>query len=329
MDSNNIENYITLEEAATRLKVLPSDILKWVNEGKLKGIKKEDGKYLIPLEDYQNFGRSFPKELRDKIGEYLWRSLEVIRPLVQEDVSGRFRLNSQFVLDRAEQAVQLLEKLHRKYEPNIDIFNDKRGAVACFIVYARVISLLYSIINLLRSGIPAESFILFRPLWEAILLAEYCMFSDANNENQREIRRYFEKDESPSASEVRDYLSQKLNISIDTMRKLHKGYSKPVHHTYRAIMESYRGISMSGFLGDHTKRLGFDYHQSSIMRDIITLISAFEALLLPALQGFYICFSTTLPLTDEESQLIKAEIDFYSLNSLKRLNIIFGKEKKR
>jgi len=309
--------------------VLPSDILNWINEGKLKGIKQEDGKYLIALEDYQKFGSSFPKELRDKMGEYLWKSLEKIRPLVQEKVSSRFRHNSKFVLDRTERPVQLLEQLHKKYEPNINIFNDKRGATACFIIYARVISLLYSMIKLLRSGVPAESFILFRPLWEAILLAEYFMFSDANNENQKEIRRWFEKEESPSASKVRNYLSKRLNMPINTMRILHKVYSKPVHHTYGVIMDSYRAISMSGFLGDHTKRRGFDYHQSSIMRDIISLISAFETLLLPALQGFYICFSTGLSLTDEESQLIKTEIDFYSLDSLKRLDIIFGKDKKQ
>jgi len=328
MDPNNTENYITPQEAAARLMVLPSDILNWINEGKLKGIKQEDGKYLIALKDYQKFGSSFPKELRDKMGKCLWTSLEKIRPLVQEKVSSRFRHNSKFVLDRTERPVQLLEKLHKKYEPNINIFNDKRGATACFIIYARVISLLYSMIKLLRSSVPAESFILFRPLWEAILLAEYFMFSDASNENQKQIRRWFEKDETPSAREVRDYLSKKLNIPIDTMRKLHKKLSKPIHHTYKVIMESYRGISMSGFLGHHTKRLGFDYHQSSIMRDIISLISGFEALLLSALQGFHMCFSTTLPLTDDESRLIKAEIDFYSLDPLKRLDIVFSKNKK-
>ena len=64
------------------------------------------------------------------------------------------------------------------------------------------------------------------------------------------------------------------------------------------------------------------------MRDIISLISGFEALLLSALQGFYMCFSTTLPLTDDESRLIKAEIDFYSLDPIKRLDIIFSKDKK-
>ncbi len=328
MDPNNTENYITPQEAAIRLMVLPSDIINWINEGKFRGIKQEDGKYLIALEDYQKFGSSFPKELRDKMGEYLWKSVEKIRPFIQEKVTSRFKHNSKFVLDRAEQAVQLLEKLHKKYEPNIDIFNDKRGATACFIIYARVTSLLYSIIKLLRSNVPAESFILLRPLWEAILLAEYFMFSDTNNENQRQIRRWFEKDESPSASEVRDYLSKILNIPIDTMRKLHRESSKPIHHTYRVIMESYRGISMSGFLGDHTKRLGFDYRQSSIMRDIISLVGAFEGILLHALQGFNMCFSTTLPLAGDESRLVKAEIDFYSLERPKRLDIIFSKDKK-
>ncbi len=328
MDPNNTQNYITPQEAATKLMVLPSDILNWINEGKLKGTKQEDGKYLIALEDYQRFGSSFPKELRDKMGEYLWKSAEKIRPFVQEEVSSRFRHNSKFVLDRAEQAVQLLEKLHKKYEPNIDIFDDKRGATACFIIYARVTSLLHSIIKLLRSSVPAESFILFRPLWEAILLAEYFMFSDTNNENQKQTRRWFEKDEAPSANEVRVYLSKILNIPIDTMRKLHKKLSKPIHHTYKVIMESYRGISMSGFLGNHTKRLGFDYHQSSVMRDIISLIGSFEGILLYALQGFNMCFSTILPLTDDESRLIKAEIDFYSLDRSKRLDITFSKGKK-
>lgn len=323
---------MTIEEAAARLKVLPSDILTWIKEGKIKGKKQENNTYLIPLEEYQNFTRSFPKELREKIGEYSWKYLETIRPLIQADVTARFSQNSQFFLDRAEHAVRLLENLHRKYEPKVDIFDDKRGAVASFIVYARVISLLYSIIRLLRSGIPSESFILFRPLWEAILLAEYFMFSDANNEKQKVIKIWFEKDESPSAKEVRDYLSERLNRPIKLMRKLHRGYSKPVHHTYRAIMESYREISMSGFLGTRTKRLGFDYHQSSIMRDIVGLITNFEALLLAALKGFYICFSTKItkiPLTEEESQSIKAEIEFYNLEPLKRLNIIFERKKKQ
>jgi len=328
MDPSNTEDYITPQQAAAKLKVLPSDILNWINEGKLKGIKQEDGKYLIALEDYQKFGSSFPKELRDKIGKYLWKYVETIRPVAQERVSSRLRDNSKFVLDRTEQAVQLLEKLHKKYEPNIDILNDKRGATACFIIYARVISLLYSIIRLLRSSVPAESFILLRPLWEAILLAEYFMFSDMNNENQKQTRIWFEKEESPRASQVRDYLSKTLNIPIDTIRNLHRKLSKPIHHTYRGIMKSYRGISMSGFLGDRTKRLGFDYHKSSIMRDIISLIGPFEGLLLHALQGFDKCFSTTLPLIDDESQLIRTEIDFYSLDGSKRLDITFSKGKK-
>lgn len=326
MKTNKKENFLTLEETAAKLKVLPSDVLNWINEGKLKAIKQKNGKYFISPEEYQNFLQSFPKELLDKIGEYLWKSVKTITPSLQKEVAARFKRNSQFVLDRDEEAVRLMETLHRKYEPKIDVFNDKRGAVASFIIYARVISILYSIIKLLRSGVPSESFILFRPLWEAVLLAEYFLFSDANNDNQNKIRKWFEEDKSPYASDVRDYLSERLNMPIDLMRKLHNMYSKPVHHTYRTIMETYRAISMSGPCGERTRRLGFDYHQSSIMRDIVDLISGFETLLQCALQGYYMCFSKGIPLTAEESLSIKAEIEFYDLDTLKRLDIIFKRE---
>lgn len=333
MNLNNIKKYITPYEASAKLMVLPSDIINWINEGKLKA-KKKNGKYIITLEDYQCFVRSFSNELLNKIGKYLWYSFEKIRPPIHKEVITRYRHKIQYILDRDEEAVQLLEKLHKKHEPHIDIFNDKRGYTACFIIYARVISLSYSIIILLRSSVPAESLILLRPFLEAILLAEYFMFSEVDNENQKQIRKWFEKDESPTASEVRNFLSDKLDLPINTMRNLHNRCSKPVHHTYKTIMESYRTISMSisktGISENLAKRMGFDYHQSSKMLDIVSIISAFESLLLLALQVFLICFfSKGLLLNCDDSQLIKNEIDFYSLDGSKRRNIIFKRDNKR
>jgi len=318
---------ITVEKAAKGYKVLPRDVLEWIEAGKIQAVKQNDDSYLIPLEEYQRFGRSLPKELREKVGQYLWEAMESTEPMVRADLRDTIKQNIQFVLNRAEQAVSLLEELHKKYEPRVDVFNDKRGSTACFIIFARIISMLYSIIALLRSGVPAESFILFRPLHEAVLLAEYFMFSEADNENQNEIKKWFENDQSPSASKVREYHSKKFGMPIDSLRQLHKGYSKPIHHTYKVIMESYRGYSMSGFLGNYQKRLGFDYHQSSIMMDIVDLIGLFEELLLEALLGFYKCFSLGIPpLSDEESKKLKKEIDFYGTDPITRVKSIFGRK---
>ncbi|MGI6585785.1 MAG: hypothetical protein ACOX3L_07605 [Lutisporaceae bacterium] len=314
-------NTISVEEAAKGLKVKPTDIIKWITEGKIKAIKQADYTFKIPIEEYQRYGKSFPNELRLKIGEYLWNAQLRLIPKVQEEVRERFSSNSQLVLDRDEIAVNVIETIHRKHEPEFDLFDDKRGTVAAFILYSRVISLLHSIILLLRGGIPSESFILFRPLWEAIQLAEYFLISEASNENKKEIRRWFEHEETPPARDVRYYLSKKIGLPLKILQELNHRYSKPVHHTYKVIMESYRGVSMSGFLGDYSQGFGFDYHQSRIMRDIITLIEAFENLLLSALQGFNMCFSPIL--AEDEVENLREQIEFYMLDPNKRLEKIF------
>jgi hypothetical protein len=317
------QDTLSVEDAAKGLKIMPIDILKWVSEGKMKAIKFDDT-YRIPVEEYQRYGKTMPEELRIKIGEYLWKSQMNIMPSIQKDVNEHFSRNSQYVLDRDIKAVSILERIHKKYELSFDIFEDKRGSVAAFIIYARVISLLYSIIALLRGGIPAESFILYRPLWEAILLSEYFYLSEVNNQNVKNIRKWFEKDITPSAGEIRYYLAEKLDLPLEKLQELNHSYSKPIHHTYNSIMESYRRVSMSGFLGEHRQRLGFDYHQSTMMRDIITLISSFENILLSALHGFLICFSYIC--TEEEIQTLKNEIDFFSQDSIIRLDKIFSED---
>lgn len=319
------DEFMSIIQMAQGLDVMPDDILKWIREGKIKATKIEDT-YQISIEEYQRYGRTFPIELRDKIGENMWKAQLEIFPEIQKEVSERFRSNSQFVLDRDESAVKIIETIHKRYEPNVEIFKDKRGAVAAFILYARVISLLYSIILLLRIGIPSESFILFRPLWEATLLAEYFWLSGANNENKKQIRRWFEKDETPTSGEVRYYLADKLGLPIKTLQELNNRYSKPIHHAYNVIMESYRGVSMNGFLGEFSQRQGFDYHQSRVMGDIVSRITVFENLLLSCLKGFYLCFSNVC--TEEEAINLKVEIDFYNQKPLKRLESIFANKDK-
>lgn len=319
-----INNTLSIEEVANKLKVLPSDIQQWIKEGKIKAIQQNDNGHRITVEEYQKFGRSFPDELRAKIGEYMWKYQLEILPPIQKEVSERFINNIQPVLDRAEVSVKILEDIHKKYEPYVNVFDEEKGSVAAFILYARAISLLYSIIYLLRGGVPAESLILFRPLWEAILLADYFLISEVNKENERQIRRWFKNEETPPAKEVRYYLSQKANMPLEVLKELNHSYSKPIHHTYKVIMEFYRQVSMSGFLGEHNKRFGFDYHKSSVMRDVVLLVTSFEQLLLSALQVFFSCFYSLF--TDEEIMSINSEIDFYSMDSSKRLKKIFGNE---
>jgi hypothetical protein len=317
---------ITIEEAARRLKVLPADIIQWIKEDKLIGNIKDEREYTILIKDFQAFLEAHPNELYERIGELLFEEFGKAKEEVGEEVRERFSNNIQLVLDRIEKGVKVLESLHSKHESGIDIFEDKRGAVASFIIYARIISISYSIIYLLRSGVPSESSILFRPLHEAVMLAEYFFISDCHRENAEEIRQWFDDNLSPPAAKIRGYFSAKELLPLEAMKDLYYGLSKPVHHTYASIMETYRGFSMSGPFGSRSRREGFDYHQSSIMRDVVQLVEQFEGLLLSALIGFKLCFISTIPFYDEEINQLNAEISFFNMDSNERYSTIFRSE---
>lgn len=322
---NRDELFLSIEEAANGFSVMPNDVLEFIDKGFLKGEKQKDGVYKIAFKDYQMFGQSLHQELLNKVHQYSWERMLRVHPKVQKEVASRFRANSKFILDRAEKAVVLMESIHKTHEPEFDLYEDKCGKVAGFIVYARVISLLHSVLSLLRNAIPAESLILFRPLWEAILLAEYFTFSGLSNSNPDVIKGWFDKDTIVGASDVRRFLDKEKFLVLELTTNAQKAYSKPMHHTYRSIMESHRALSMSGMGTEKIKSLGFDYTQSSVMRDIIGIISAFEKLLLFALQGFLICFANIL--TKEESKAINTEIAYYNLDELKRLDSVFASAK--
>ncbi len=323
-----MSHFLTVEQVARGYKVQPKDVVEWIHAGKIAAERQSDGTFLIPLAEYQKFGSEMSGDLMQKALENMWNSMERERPHIQEEVRAQFLKNSQVVLGRIEETIKLLEEIHKKYEPGIDIAKDQGGAVAAFIVFARVISLLYSILALLRSGIPAESMILFRPLWEAVLLVEYFSVSDALGHNSNAIRRWFEKEgEIIGAKDVREYVSKHLGLPIELLKKLNNGYSRPVHHTHNSIMESYRGYSLSGMGANFQRRLGFDYHTSSIGRDLVAIISAFEDLIMSVLNAFVQAFWSGLPLTAGERGKIQSEREFYSLDTLERLDRTFGKKK--
>jgi len=322
---NTNELFLSIKEAATGFSVTPNDVLEFIDKGFLKGVKQGDGAYKIAFKDYQMFGQSLHQELLKKVHQYSWERMLEIQPRIQKEVASRFRENSKFILDRAEKAVVLMESIHKIHEPEFNLYEDKCGQVAGFIVYARVISLLHSVLSLLRNAIPAESLILFRPLWEAILLAEYFTFSGSTNSNPDVIKGWFDKDIIVGAGDVRKFLDKENFLVLELTTNAQKAYSKPMHHTYRSIMESHRALSMSGMGTEKVKSFGFDYTQSSVMRDIIGIISALEKLLLFALQGFLICFANIL--TKEESKAINTEIAYYNLDELKRLDSVFANVK--
>jgi hypothetical protein len=310
--------YVGVDEAALRLLVVAEDIKKLAEEGFLT-LESIDGVEQVTLASIQELLKSMPPSLLEKMGNLAWTIAEELRPQVSNEVNDRFTKNLKPLLDRAEQTIQLLERIHAQHEPSIDVLQDRRGSVAAFIILARVVSLLYSALALLRSSVPSEALLLLRTIWEGGLLVRYFAISEKRNENAGAIRHWFEKDESPAPKVVRGYISEHLGIPLESLRESYRTFSKPVHLTYQAVMDSYRVVSMDGMLGTRMKRLGFDYHKSRVMRDVVSLYFAFEQILLNALMHFRAPFAILSPLSEPDEAALTAEIDFYRQDFRSRL----------
>jgi hypothetical protein len=167
---------------------------------------------------------------------------------------------------------------------------------------------------------------LSRTIWEGGLLVRYFTISEKREENEGAIRRWFEKDESPAPKVVRAYISQHLGIPLEDLRDSYNTFSKPVHLTYQAVMESYRAVSMDGYLGTRTKRLGFDYHKASMMRDVVSFYVGFEQILLNAMFHFRAPFSVLGTLSESDGAALTAEMEFYQQDFRFRLNSELAKQ---
>ncbi len=233
MHTDNTEPYLALEEVASCLKVTVADVTEWVQQGKFGDVRRDGTRVLISLSSYQRFGSSMPPELMEKISLRMWEAMKTTRPVVQRETCERIGASIAKVLERAERAVKLLETIHAAHEPQVDVIKGRDGLVAGFILYARVISLLYGILRLLRASVPAEAGILFRPLSEAMLLADYFVMSETSKENGETISRWFAGQSPPKHSKVIRYVHRKMSVPTEGAERLYGLYSEPVHHTYK------------------------------------------------------------------------------------------------
>src|SRR5262245_54637066 len=138
MSEDDADRLISFAEAAERLKVSEAHVEELASEGLLV-IDVAGATRGVRFSSLQKLVQAMPPSLWEKIAAHSWAVMQEILPAVTTEVRARFSKNLGPMLDRAEQTVQLLEQIHSKYERGIDVFNDHRGAVAAFIIYAREI----------------------------------------------------------------------------------------------------------------------------------------------------------------------------------------------
>lgn len=313
MEEKQKKRYLTVDEAASKLQVTSRHILQWIKEKKFRVKNINSSTLLIDAESFWEFGRKMPPEWREAFGEIMMEGLKSVFPRVQQDVNEGFRRGIRLQLTKVKEIIAFLQKLHSKYEKDFDLLEDKSGKIASIITYARVIALLNSIVEDIEKENYTAATITFRPLFEAIYLTEYFSLATDDQAEQPRIKAWFTKNAVIMNKDIRGFLVTKFKSMVpefdgDEYRKLleqlFEMYSKPIHHTYRSIVETYKGYSIDGFVGKHSHRIGFDYSNATNMRDFVPVFILLESLTSNALQAFIVSFGF-FNMTDEERSKLR------------------------
>ncbi|MFZ0050689.1 MAG: hypothetical protein WAK96_02855 [Desulfobaccales bacterium] len=301
------ENVIPISDAAHILGISELDIEKWINED--KPIMSEDymGSLCIPVDFLDKFA-SKPdfKEavLRAEIAEIKRRAKD--ETTRQNEL---FRVQRLSLLDDYNKYILDLEILHKKYLNIVDIMYNENGLTAAYILFYKVISLLYLTCECLRLGYWYSGSFL-REIDETLDVAHYFTIAENTGHGQKYLKNWFRLNKAPKHKVCRDAISKwessiNPNLSETNWRslknELYAKKSKWIHPTLNSIRELM-------IVEEHNGRLtvkGYDYKSCGYERKLIELTHFFRSSIWTAYQVFIRCFHDKIPLDEADKNIIK------------------------
>ncbi|MCA9408023.1 MAG: hypothetical protein KC733_05000 [Candidatus Omnitrophica bacterium] len=323
--------YLTPKIMAIMLYVQEKDILEWITTDELKAIKA-NGQYKIPYKEYSSFGQSgkWMKKFHDNSFE-LFKKMATDGEIINE-VNEGFRRGMKPRIVKARQVIEDLEKIHNDYQSQINVLDYRTALVASYVICARIISLLYSTLNLIEKDKLVGASVLFRSIYEGMDLAQYFILSTGSKNAQKKLARWFEGGDvknTTTSDFLLNYIDEngladrrKTKKQKDQMYDIFSGF---VHFKFESIMESFNALGSSGFGQRKVHQIGFDYKGTKLLRKSVGFLTAFEGLLTAVLATFIICFRESLPLKTEHEKILLEHRDYFSKDVMERNKILKDK----
>jgi hypothetical protein len=301
-----IDKLIPFNVASISLLVDSRQLEIWANEGKFSISYNENNKPCIRQSDlkriaHSEIARKASKE-EIKLQTYL---------LAEEEKSGnnKFYLSSIVTLIKNyKKYIKDLEDLHYSYHKNVNIIENESALVAAYILYSKVISLLYMCCYCLEKHF-FHSGIFFRLIDETIDLAHYFIVTEKSEKGKKHIKEWFREDNSPRHEICREELAKHTSSILKVTKKeaqkelyneLYHIKSKIIHPTLKSIME----VIPFKIKHDELFFKGFDYQTCSFPRKMLEITEFFQSSIWTAFQGFYFCFHEKMPLTEKDKDFI-------------------------
>lgn len=306
MNKTHKEKIIPIKDAAHILGILEIDLDKWLEND--KPILSKD--YLDRLgvtEDFINRCASKP--------DYKEAVLKAIRSEVilraKDEISKqseRLRDQRLSLLNDYKKYIQDLEKLHQKYLDIIDLINDENGLSAAYILFFKVISLLYLTSDCIRNGYWFSGSFL-REIDETLDVAHYFIIAENTDTGQKNLKKWFRLNKAPKHKVCRETISKYQSLinpnhnednNRSLMNELYDKKSKWVHPTLNAIREIMIFKECDGKLST----AGYDYRSCTFERKLNELTHFFRSSIWTAYQVFFFCFFKKMPLKQEDKDII-------------------------
>lgn len=167
------------------------------------------------------------------------------------------------VLKRSEEAITLLEDIHRKHAPKQSIYTEQDAFHAVMILYSKVIRVLRMTLILLRNTV-WETTAVWRMITEACLLSEYFTYLENNGKDTTPMQRWYRLNYTPSISDVIRILYEELKDTplkdmMHEMRRMYYNEGMTLHCTVHDLLEMYISKTEGGRGERMLYPVGFDY----------------------------------------------------------------------
>lgn len=238
-----------------------------------------------------------------------------IRRYNQEKIDGshdQFKNEFAELIESYQKIITELTNIHVKYLSKIDLIVEETPVAASYLLFAKSLNLLNMICLNLDNGY-LNCLMLFRPLDEAVLLAEYFVLSKDLDSGKKDLAKWFRENKSPSVKILRERFNQfsKQNLPIQfyqifegLLTQLHDKQSKSIHNTFADLRSIFE---IDVIKGDILVK-NFEYKGSNNYRNSLEMTLFFLYKIHNVVQGMICCFEI-------------AE-RFFSLEDIKAINAI-------
>ena len=297
---------IPIKYVAHMIGVLDEDLKKWINEDKPKTTKDYIGRLCVP-EDYVNSCTNKPN-YKSAVENMLRAERDQRHKDEKSSENDNLRMQRSLMLKSYKKYISDLEKLHSKYLPKVDIINSETGFTAAYVLFFKVISLLYLVCDCIKLGFWFSGSHL-REIDETMDIAQYFIIEENTQTGQNHIRNWFRANKSPKHQICRDSIS-KWDASINPehseeyyknlKNEIYNKKSKYIHPTLNSIRELFILDEFNGQM----KLIGFDYENCKYERKLYELAHFFRSSIWSSYQVFLFCFKDRMPLEKTDAELI-------------------------